>query len=504
MSAEEAAATDALRTPTDQNAQAAEDAKKMLAELQDEAQSKEGQKESNGTIESEKPKDDAAVEKESEESKDTTDKSRESRHQGRSEYSGRGRGRGGQNGCGSRNYRDNIKSDLTTQEVSSDPAAIRKQVEFYFSDSNLPNDKFLLSKVGGSKNNPVELKILHTFKRMRHFQPFEAIVEAMRESKFLDLTENDTCVRRKEPLPESLNDGPDPNAVRVFEDRAMPRSVYVKGFGDEVPSTQFDIEAFFSPYGPTNAVRLRRTEEKVFKGSVFVEFETEELAKAFLELDPKPKYQGRDLQIMSKKEYCDKKVEDIKAGKIRSNIRHDKSKRDNRGGRDGKRKRDEEEDDRDWRTRRDEDRKNGFRDDRRRGTRDRDFKGGKGGRFNGPHKDERGIPAVKSVGDTSKVKQDSGRDEALAKAKAAVAAENEKEEAAKQTAADNVESTEQDGDADVSNKAADAVAESVQGDAEAVAGKKRAREDDEGEDEVGREVKKLDSKSEAVSANGVS
>lgn len=261
------------------------------------------------------------------------------------------------------------------------------QVEFYFSDSNLPNDKFLLGKVGGSQNNAVELKILHTFKRMRHFQPFEAIVDALRESKFLELTDDDTCVRRQEPLPESLNDGPDPNAIRVFEDRAMPRSVYVKGFGEEVPSTQFDIEAFFAPYGPTNAVRLRRNDQKVFKGSVFVEFETEELADAFLKTDPPAKFKGIDLQIMSKKEYCDKKVDDIKSGRIKAKPLQGKGRRDDRGGRDGKRKRDDE-DGRDWRTRRDEDKKRGFGGDKRHGNRGRDSRGGRGSKFQ-PRTDER-------------------------------------------------------------------------------------------------------------------
>jgi lupus La protein len=238
-------------------------------------------------------------------------------------------------------------------------------MEFYFSDSNLPRDQFLLTKVGGSKNNPVEIKILHTFKRMRHFQPFEAIVEAMRESKILELCEDDTCVRRIDPLPASLDNGPDPNGIQVFEDRAMPRSVYAKGFGEEKPSTQFDIENFFAQHGATNAVRLRRSEDKNFKGSVFVEFDTEETAQKFLELDPKPQYNGRELQIMSKKEYCDKKVEDIKAGKVKPNNQNNKGRRDDRhGGRDFKRKRDDE-DDRDWRVRREEDRKHGYRDDRR-------------------------------------------------------------------------------------------------------------------------------------------
>ena len=246
-------------------------------------------------------------------------------------------------------------------------------------------DKFLLKTVGGSKNLPVPLTTLHSFKRMRHFQPFEAIVEAMKTSDFLDLVEEagePPAVRRKEPLPEALNNGPDPDAVRIFEDRAMPRSIYAKGFGEEERGTQYDIEAFFKPHGPTKAIRLRRSNDMVFKGSVFVEFASTELQEKFLALDPKPQYNGKNLQIMSKKQYCDQKVEDIKAGKIKPNNAHP----DRRGGgrrshedRDGKRKRDHnDDDDRDWRTRRDEDRKNGFRDDRRGNGVGRGFGAGRG------------------------------------------------------------------------------------------------------------------------------
>jgi lupus La protein len=88
QSAEDAAPS----TGIDKNAQAAEDAKKMLAELQGENESK-------------------------------TTNDRQDRDSGRSFGGGRGRG-----GHPTRNYRDNIKSDLTTQEESSDPVAIRKQV----------------------------------------------------------------------------------------------------------------------------------------------------------------------------------------------------------------------------------------------------------------------------------------------------------------------------------------------------------------------------------------
>ena len=348
---------------------------------------------------------------------------------------------------------------------------------------------------------------------MRHFQPFDAIVEAMKESKILDVLENEegeSCVQRKEPLPKELDHGPDKNAIQVFEDRAMPRSVYVKGFGQEVPSTQFDIEAFFAPFGPTNAVRLRRTEDKLFKSSVFVEFETEEIAKKFIETDPKPQFNGKELQIMSKKEYCDKKVDDIKAGKIKPNTARGGRRDDRRGGRDFKRKRDDE-DDRDWRTRREEDRKNGFRDDRRKPTTDRDSRGEKA-KFEKVERDERyvsdtsdlsdtdwsnrGIPVIKETeeGGDSKFKRDAQRADAIAKAKAMVDAEN-----AKQKTVDDIEATEQNGDGDVKIEAANKVEDSIKADAEATTGTKRAREDDEGDAE--RELKKVDTKAEAVQAS---
>ncbi|KAN0086588.1 hypothetical protein V8E54_000276 [Elaphomyces granulatus] len=276
-----------------------------------------------------------------------------------------------------KNNRDNIKSDANSQEESSDPDAIRKQVEFYFSDSNLPMDKFLLSKVGGSANRSVEISMLHSFQRMRRFKPFSAIVDALKTSETLELTDNDTMVRRKVPLPESVNDNPDPTVIKAFEDKAMNSSIYAKGFGSEKPSTQFDIEAFFAPYGPTNAIRLRRTYDKTFKGSVFVEFDSEETQKKFLALDPKPKWKGEELLIKSKKEYCDEKIREIEAGNIKPNR--------GRGGFRG-RGRVDSNGDRDWRERRAEDQKKGFGKGRH---------SGRGHR--GVQKDARGVPVVQST-----------------------------------------------------------------------------------------------------------
>ena len=72
-------------------------------------------------------------------------------------------------------------------------------------------------------------------------------------------------------------------------------------------------------------------------------------------------------------------------------------------------------------------------------------------------------------------------------------------ENAKQKTVDDVEATEQNGDADVKAEAANKVEDSIKADVEATTGTKRAREDDEGDAE--RELKKVDTKAEAVEAS---
>lgn len=257
------------------------------------------------------------------------------------------------------------KFDPSSAKETDDPVEIRKQVEFYFSDSNLPNDRFLFESIGGSKNNPVAIETIHSFKRMRRFQPLSAVVAALKESSTLDVVDKDTAIRRKIPLPEGTG-STQPEFQKVFEDRSMSRSIYVKGFGIEEPSTQFDIEAWFSKYGATNQVRLRRTDKSSFKGSVFVEFDSEDTAKEFLSLDPAPKYNDRTLIIKSKKQYCDEKVDDLNAGVIRAR----------------------EPDERDWKARRDNDRKNGFPSLQKDGRDGRNRRGSqRGGRGRGGRND---------------------------------------------------------------------------------------------------------------------
>jgi lupus La protein len=156
---------------------------------------------------------------------------------------------------------------------------------------------------------------------MQRFEPYSAIVAALKASSTLEVLNedkpNDEQVRRKKPLPENL--GTSHDEVRAnYEHESMKRSIYAKGFGDETSKTQVEIEQFFAPY-MASAVRLRRANDGTFKGSVFVEFESEEDMQQFLELDDKPEWDGKPLQIKSKAAYCKEKDNLINEGKIRRN-----------------------------------------------------------------------------------------------------------------------------------------------------------------------------------------
>lgn len=387
------------------------------------------------------------------------------------------RGRGGARG-GSK-----VKTRFEEQPESNDPDEIRRQVEFYFSDSNLPIDAYLLNETGGHKNRPVPLKVIHNFKRMRHFQPYQLVRDAIAESKFLNLDERDEITRKK-PLNEKFTDDANANRALVHSS-SMPRSIYAKGFGEESKTTALDIEAFFEPYGPINSVRLRRKDDGEFKGSVFVEFEDEETQQKFMELDPKPQWDGKDLEIMSKQEYVDVKHEGILEGTVQPKSQEEYRHRGN-----DRRSNKEHFDKDDWKSRRNRDQGDdrrhgrGGRDDRGRG-RGRGDRGGRGGRGRG--RDDRG---GRRRSPDFRNRRDGDDDAPPRRAEAeAKKMKTEGDDAAQTNGGAEANAGEaKQAKAEVKAEGADAAVANGKGDAPpAGAAKKRAREDD---GEAGGDAKK--------------
>jgi len=159
---------------------------------------------------------------------------------------------------------------VVSEELSPKEAEILKQVEFYFSDSNLPTDKFLRDQTQAD-SGWVSISTLASFKRMRAISSdVKLITQALRKSPtLLEVNVEGTKVKRKVPLPEDVHQA------------TLRRTIYAKGFPDG--TTIENVKDLFAKHGVNvRCVRLRRqkAQDKKFKGSVFVELGSEAEAEA--------------------------------------------------------------------------------------------------------------------------------------------------------------------------------------------------------------------------------
>ncbi|KAM4049129.1 la-related protein 6-like [Anomaloglossus baeobatrachus] len=82
---------------------------------------------------------------------------------------------------------------------------IVNRVEFYLSDENLSNDAFLLKHVQRNKMGFVSIKLITSFKKIKSLtRDWRQTLYALQFSESLEVNEEETKVRRKKPIPESL------------------------------------------------------------------------------------------------------------------------------------------------------------------------------------------------------------------------------------------------------------------------------------------------------------
>ncbi|KAM3925002.1 la-related protein 6 isoform 3-T3 [Leptodactylus fuscus] len=76
------------------------------------------------------------------------------------------------------------------------------QIEYYLSDENLEKDAFLLKHVRRNKMGFVSVKLLTSFKKVKHLtRDWRTTAYALRYSDILELNEDNRKVRRKTPVP---------------------------------------------------------------------------------------------------------------------------------------------------------------------------------------------------------------------------------------------------------------------------------------------------------------
>lgn len=144
-----------------------------------------------------------------------------------------------------------------TVEPSSNPLApftppseelaekIVSQVEFYFSDVNITKDAFLLKHVKRNKEGYVSLKLISSFKRVKHLtKDWRVVASALLRSKKLEINEAGTKLRRVEPLPQ-------------YDQTAPSRTVVAVNMPIDKPTIE-NVAEVFSKCGEIALIRILR------------------------------------------------------------------------------------------------------------------------------------------------------------------------------------------------------------------------------------------------------
>ncbi|KAK8618574.1 hypothetical protein V6N13_132561 [Hibiscus sabdariffa] len=121
---------------------------------------------------------------------------------------------------------------------------IIKQVEYYFSDENLPGDKYMMSLIKKNKEGFVSISMIASFRKMKRLtRSYPSIVAALKESSMLAVNPDGKKVKRLNPLPPT--EVRDPKLFTVLVEN-LPEDHSVQ-----------NIRRIFGEVGPIKNITLR-------------------------------------------------------------------------------------------------------------------------------------------------------------------------------------------------------------------------------------------------------
>lgn len=177
---------------------------------------------------------------------------------------------------------------------------IKKQIEYYFSDSNYAKDKFM-NETAIKNKKCIPISIILTFKRMNDLNAtVESVKEAVKDSTVVEVV--DDCLKKietKEFLEYKMNK------------KLNKRIVYMSGF--PLDKTLDDIWELLDKQYNIVRVNMVKDHDKVFKGACFVEFSSEEDAKNILNAKIYVSSQkSSDERVKNSSDLCDEAVKKMK------------------------------------------------------------------------------------------------------------------------------------------------------------------------------------------------
>lgn len=161
------------------------------------------------------------------------------------------------------------------QKLDNDLAKVANQLEYYFSDVNIVNDKFLLDEFK-KDDGWIKLTTLLTFQRLKSLtEDPEKLANSLENhgtEGFLELSSCKSKVKRKKPLPD----------IDQFKKELQARTLHISGF--PLDSTFDDLHRFCVKYGEVESVSMRRHfKTRAFKGCIMAVFKKQEDAKKVLD-----------------------------------------------------------------------------------------------------------------------------------------------------------------------------------------------------------------------------
>ena len=148
-------------------------------------------------------------------------------------------------------------------------ARIVKLLEFYFSDSNLRDDKFLRKHLDSNNDGWVAINLLLTFKRLQELTTeCHVVAESVKQSTLLELDPEGLKIRRKTPyVPVEIN------PACFLSIKNLP-----------VDLTLDSLETFFDEINAkTLSIRMKKDRTTgSFNGCIIAEFASADSAQAIL------------------------------------------------------------------------------------------------------------------------------------------------------------------------------------------------------------------------------